>query len=84
VDITDKSSLQDADIFLSKFNDMETFLIATKSDMRYTSQFWEPEVSKLANRYGIVYFIYNNNDDFSGILKDIMGYALAKIYNQSK
>jgi len=84
VDITDKASLQDADNFLSKFNDMETFLIATKSDMRYASQFWEPEVSKLANRYGIMYFIYNSNDDFSGILRDIMGYALAKIYNQSK
>jgi GTPase SAR1 family protein len=85
VDITDMESLQDAGKFISEYNDdMEIFLIATKSDMRYTSQFWEPEISKLADKYGIVYFIYNKRDDFSGILKNIIGYALAKIYNQSK
>ncbi len=84
VDITDMESLQDADKFLSEFNDMEVFIIATKSDMRYTSQFWEPEISKLADKYGTLYFIYSNHDDFSGILKDIIGYALAKIYNPSK
>jgi len=31
-----------------------------------------------------VYFIYSNRDDFSSILKEIIGYALAKIYNPGK
>jgi GTPase SAR1 family protein len=85
VDITDMESLQDAREFLSEYNDeMEIFIIATKADMRYASQFWEPEISKLANEYGVVYFIYSNRDDFSGILKEIIGYALTKIYNPGK
>jgi tRNA U34 5-carboxymethylaminomethyl modifying GTPase MnmE/TrmE len=85
VDITDAESLRDAGKFINEYNnDMEIFLIATKSDMRYTSQFWEPEISQLANKYDIVYFLYNNMDNFSGILNEILGYALAKIYNQSK
>lgn len=85
VDITDMVSLQDAREFLKMYNDkMEIFIIATKADMRYTSQFWEPEVSKLAGEYGILYFIYSNRDDFSSILKEILGYSLAKIFNQGK
>ena len=85
VDITDMDSLLDADKFLEQYNDeMEIFIIATKADMRYTSQFWEPEISKLAERYGVVYFIYSNRDDFSSILKEILGYTLAKIYNPGK
>ncbi|AGO60870.1 MULTISPECIES: GTPase domain-containing protein [Ferroplasma] len=84
VDITDMESLQDAGKFLSEFPDMEVFIIATKSDMRYASEFWEPEISKLADKYGSIYFIYSSHDDFSGILNDVIGYALAKIYNPSK
>ncbi|WP_337860881.1 GTPase domain-containing protein [Ferroplasma sp.] len=85
VDITDMDSLKDADLFMSEYNNnMEIFLLALKSDMRYVSQFWEPEISRLANKYGIAYFIYSNKDDFSGILEEIIEDVLAKIYNQSK
>jgi GTPase SAR1 family protein len=85
VDITDMESLKDADKFIGEYNsDMEIFLLASKSDLRYVSQFWEPEISKLSNKYGIAYFIYSNKDDFSDILIEIISDALAKIYNQSK
>ncbi len=85
VDITDVESLNDAEIFLKTHNsDMEIFIIATKSDLRYQSKFWEPEISKLASLYNTVYFIYSRNSDFSGIMNEILGYTLAKIYNHSK
>ncbi|MEM0139904.1 MAG: GTPase domain-containing protein [Ferroplasma sp.] len=85
VDITDMDSLYAAQKFLKTYNDgMDIFLIATKSDLRYTSQFWEPEIAKIASTYNIIYFISNNTMDFSGTLNEILGYVLTKIYNHSK
>jgi len=63
---------------------MEIFLIGMKADLRYISQFWENDMSKIANKYDINYYIYNNKYNFSDIMNEILNKVLTKVFNQNK
>ncbi len=85
VDITDMDSLEAAEKFIMKYsNEMEIFLIGMKSDLRYISQFWENDMNKVADKYNIKYYIYNNKLNFDDIMNDILKSVLTKIYNRNK
>jgi len=85
VDITDIDSLKIAEEFIKNYSDkMEIFLIGMKADLRYISQFWENDMGKIANKYDINYYIYNNKSNFSDIMNEILNKVLAKVFNQNK
>ncbi len=85
VDITDIDSLKIAEEFIKNYSGkMEIFLIGMKADLRYISQFWENDMSKIANKYDINYYIYNNKSNFSDIMNEILNSVLTKVFNQNK
>ncbi|WP_061950701.1 hypothetical protein [Acidiplasma cupricumulans] len=84
VDITDANSLKMAGDFVKLFSDSEIFLVAMKSDLRYISQFWIPELDKFYRSYGVSYYLYNTKEDFSPILSELIEKTFNKIYNKNK
>ena len=83
-DITNMRSLIEAENFIKNNSNNEIFIIAMKSDIRYKSEFWSPELDKIKKKYNVMYYLYNTEEDFCPLLNDILKNSLGKIYNQNK